>query len=502
MSWLKNHMRHYVLPGVRALARADGKTLFDHDIRPVDRIIRPSTKCAHVEAGMLYAACSSILRKSNPAREVALGLCRQVGKPGDAEFVYELDLGGRGVDNRVRELGNGYQDVEGADVLHSFIVNSIKELKRRTKKKATVVYPGRDVWCWEVLSRRLGMPSLFDARISRSIATNEKAIKKAIEPWQISDWNRTVLFDSGYAGTVPRAIGKAAGLDKAWVLMLSAVNEGEQIFKTHTKARKKALACEYLAKYQKRATVRDDAPYQELAGLEEFIKAALLTIWLWYHISPSRLPAWQEQPAKKPPSRFKIARAGSLSVGTGGLTWGTSGTSVFTPITTNSTNNWATASTATTSPWVIDQTSVTTSASTLDQMWGAGTSSGVYLDIIQQQQQQIASLKTPVVPAVDPNTFQLVDPVSKVPLEPAMDSKCLGLDPVQHDIAKGRAAQIASAYAKPGLDQARSSNIGKVIIDNSQASQSSGGPGGGSPTPTTGKGTPPVAGGIGKATTV
>ena len=301
VGFLRNHMRHFVVPGIRTLARADGRAITDQDIVQSDKILRPSTKCEYVEAGMLYALVASILPKGNETREVALGLCRRVGKPGDAEFVYECDLGGRSggsslsVANRVRDLAYGYDGVEGADVLHSFITNSVKELKLRTKKKSVAIYPGRDVWCWEVMSKRQGMPSLYDPKVSRSIATNEHAIKKVIEPWQITDWEKTVLFDTGHEGTVPRAIGKAAGIQKMLVIMLSAVRNEEQIFRTHAKSRKKALACEYLAKYQKRASVRDNAPYQELADLEEFIKAALLTIWLWYHISPARLPSWRDK---------------------------------------------------------------------------------------------------------------------------------------------------------------------------------------------------------------
>ena len=313
MSWLRNHFRHFVIPGIHALARADGKALLDEDIKPSDRIVRPSSRCTYVEAGMLLAVCSSILKKSDPTREVAIGLCRQVGKVGDAEFVYELDLGGRGFGNRVKDLGFGYQDVEGADVLHSFIANSIKELKRRTRKKATAIYPGRDVWCWEVMSQRQGMPSHYDSKVSRAIATNPRAIKKVIEPWKIPDWEKTILFDTGHQGTVPRAIGEAAGVKNPNIVMLSAIDPEYQIFKTHAKSRKKALACEYLAKYRRRAVVRDDAPYQELADLEEFIKAALLTIWLWYHVSPARLPAWRDHEVIKTKDGLRF---GKLFAGT------------------------------------------------------------------------------------------------------------------------------------------------------------------------------------------
>jgi len=400
MSWLRNHMRHFVLPGIHALARADGKTLLDQDIKPSDRKVRPSSKCTYAEAGMLLAVCSSILKKTNPTREVALGLCREVGKPGDAKFVYELDLGGRGLGDRVKNLGLGYDGVEGADVLHSFIQNSVKELKARTRKRSTAIYPGRDVWCWEVMSKRQGMPSHYDSKVSRSIATNPKAMAKVIQPWQIPDWNRTVLFDTGHAGTVPRAIGKAAGLDKMNVIMLSAVNNDLQLFKTHAKSRKKALACEYLAKYRRRAIVRDDAPYQEIADLEEFIKAALLTIWLWYHVSPSRLPSWRDQDVvKSKATPWSTIPSSNLTVpASGGITFGGGAIATNTPIWVNATTAASTGTIDIGGTWGnqsawANNTSITTAATTLDNMWGQGASTGAFIDIIDQQNQQISYLK-------------------------------------------------------------------------------------------------------------
>lgn len=403
-------MRHFVLPGIHAISRANGKTLREGDLKPSDREVRPASVCEYPEAGMLYAVCASILRKSDPTREVALDLCRHIGKPGDAKFVYELDN-----QKRVKELGEGYEGVEGADVLHSFVLNSIKSLKRKTHKQATVVFPGRDVWCWEVLSRKLGQPSVFDSRVSRDVAGHGPALKKAMADWKVPDWNRTVLFDSGYEGTVPRAIGQAAGLQKINVLMLSAVRSHEQIFPSHTKARRKALACEYLAKYQKRSVVRDDAPYQELADLQEFIKAALLTIWLWHHVSPARLPSWKDRPVLKVSGGDYLSIKGgsipTITIPTG--SWHSSGISIASGGVTNL------AFTPTQFYPVYNTTSAITGAGAgtmLDNLWGQGSSAAV-LDMWSGSntvQNNYAIL--------DPNTMQIVQPSSITPGGPAVGS--------------------------------------------------------------------------------
>lgn len=386
MSWLRNHMRHFVLPGIHTISRANGKTLHASDIKPSDREVRPAAVCEYPEAGMLYAVCASILRKSDPVREVALDLCRHIGKPGDAKFIYELDS-----QKRVKELAEGYEGVEGADVLHSFVLNSVKSLKRKTHRQGTVIYPGRDVWCWEVLSRKLGQPSVFDSRVSRDIAENEVVLKKTMADWNVPDWNKTILFDSGYAGTVPRAIGKAAGLQNMNVLMLSAVKSDEQIFPKHTKSRQKALACEYLAKYQKRSVVRNGAAYQELADLKEFIKAALLTIWLWHHVSPAKLPSWKDQPPK--PS-IAYGKYSPLRINSG------FNSNVYIPAIGPSTANYVIQSPTTSVIQVANNWNVAWNSSTA----GASiTGGGFYLDNMWGTGSSVSTL-----PLIDPNTMQLV----------------------------------------------------------------------------------------------
>jgi hypothetical protein len=314
MTWLESHVRDFVIPGIRTLARANGKTLYDHQIKPWDGIVRPSSKCKIKEAGMIHAVASSVLPKGQAARDVVLGLCQQLGTRETAEFVYELDPQGR-----VKKLGNHYPGVNGADVLHSFLCASTRAIKAHTRHpNARVIYPGRDVWAFEVMSQRMGVKSIYDSRVSREIDRKEAAFKEVVNSWPIPNWGYALAFDSGYAGTVPRAIGRVAGHKQINIVMLSAVDEQFQVFPGHTGSRAKALALEYLAKYRKRCTVQNDELHQPLADLEEFIKAALLTCWIWHHVSPRRLPSWQKEHVRKQKKR----RGPNISIGNGsGITW-------------------------------------------------------------------------------------------------------------------------------------------------------------------------------------
>jgi len=390
VSWLKNHLRHFVLPGIHTLARFQGRNkaewgafssggLTAADIKPRDKQIRPSTKCKFVEAGMLYSLVSSVLRKGNPTREIALGLCRQIGRAKDAEFVYAIDTRGG-----VKKLGAKYDGVEGSDVLHSMLCNSMRRLKRKMRRKGSLLLPGRDVWCWEVLARKLSVASTFDSRVSRSVAYNNKALRSCIDDWKIKTWDDVLFFDTGFSGTIPKAIARAEKLEGINMLLLSSGDHSKQIFRTHTGSREKALAFEYLAKYFVSGTHRDGVPYQELATLDEFINASLLTIWLWYHVSPTRLPSYRDKKilgydpkmlAKyttinvNPSNLSSVSLIGSDLVNVQPMTL-TTGSSAAT------TSNW-------TADWTIDATTAATSDTTIDALWGTGATQQLLIDGMQ-----------------------------------------------------------------------------------------------------------------------
>jgi len=483
MSYLRNHMRHFVLPGIHTLARHGHRgPLTAVDIKPREKQVRPSTKCKYVEAGLLYSLVSSVLKKGDPTREIALGLCRQVGRAKDAEFVYAIDTRGG-----IKKLGEKYDGVEGSDVLHSMLCNSMRRLKRKMRRQGSLLLPGRDVWCWEVMARKLTVPSTFDARVSRSVAWNQKALRTCIDDWQIQDWKDVLFFDTGFAGSIPKAIAQAEGLPNINMLLLSSGVNQHQIFRTHTGSRAKALAFEYLAKYFQSGTHRDGVPYQELNALDEFIKAALLTIWLWYHISPTRLPSYRDKklsPATLAQYKKGIDQSnfGTLTVQNDGLISApyvplTATDDTFMPVTGTSSTQpiYLTANssgaTTTTVDWAVSNTSTASSISalsTLDQLWGAGTSGQLLLDkspppptMLQQMQKEMdkqivqdlvakAHGDTPknwkpapkkIKPLIlNPETFTVHDPKTGVNVEVAEDVKAVlkGAQPTEEGFELGQ----------------------------------------------------------------
>jgi hypothetical protein len=344
VNWLEKHVNEFVIPGIRTLARHDGKEIHDRDIKPYNGRVRASSACRFKEAGMIHAAVSSVVPKRKDLWAISRDMCERLGTPDTHSLVYELDS-----QNRVRDLGNHYPGFNGADVLHSFLCSTTRAIRGHlAHKDARVIYPGRDVWALEVMSQRRGVSSIYDPRISREIDAHDYAYKDIVDGWGVPDWGKALAFDSGYAGTVPRAIGRVAGVPEINIVMLSAMDTKFQVFPGHTGSRAKALALEYLAKYRKRCLVKDKTPTQPLADLEEFIKAALLTIWIWHHVSPKRLPSWENEKTRR-----EKRKRGTLNISAGhsGI--------VYTPA------NWATMAgtgniVATNSPWQTLQSAATT----------------------------------------------------------------------------------------------------------------------------------------------
>jgi hypothetical protein len=138
----------------------------------------------------------------------------------------------------------------------------------------------------------MGIDHIFDARISRGVARDHDVLRKIIKPWKLNQ--HSVIFDTGFAGSIYEHISQASG-KRPINLMLSTMrkndNKSEQIFPNHKGSRSKALAIEYFPKYQKTGTLRNGKAVQWLADLNEFIRAAVLTIWMWHHESA----AWVDQ---------------------------------------------------------------------------------------------------------------------------------------------------------------------------------------------------------------
>jgi hypothetical protein len=192
-----------------------------------------------------------------------------------------------------------------ATILHSFAKNAFRVIQKIAKDRLLIL-PGRDVWVFEILARKARHPSLYDPRISRTVAYRKALLRDAILSWEIIDFERAFVFDTGFAGTIADALRRVIG--RIPDLMLSTRRtrldpetdrlEPLQVFPSHKGARAKALDIEYLPKYFQSGTIVGDKIVQMLAPLGEFLRAAAMTIW-WFHAKSPRFIPGVPQP--KPP---------------------------------------------------------------------------------------------------------------------------------------------------------------------------------------------------------
>jgi hypothetical protein len=289
VSWIRDHFTHFVVPTMRAMVRhKDGKPA-PRDVKPLDVIVRPAAACKYQESGLVYATISSMLPKQDARREPLLALCRTLDPAGF-------------VGPEAPKLGEG-MTVSGADITHSIIWNSLRALKRHSRKLGgPMILPGRDVWPWEVISRRQHLRTIYDNRVSRSVAGVRPLLSGIAKEWPIADpeWDKSLVFDTGWNGSIHRLLCEATQ-KKPHSMMLSAETHvrNAQLFPGHTGARAKAIAIERFPKYYERATVPDGKEIvQGFESFEEFVKTALLTIWLWHYVSPRHIAALREHAAR------------------------------------------------------------------------------------------------------------------------------------------------------------------------------------------------------------
>lgn len=135
------------------------------------------------------------------------------------------DLAEKWLEEVRKDLGkvfNSYFPSE-FDLAFPVIHNSI--LSAWSQCKGTLILPGRDVWPWYVMAKRMGIPThhvgidhpprekryvLFDPRISRNV-TKTHSFFSIVNSYGEGSWPRIespFVFDTGFEGTIPKAIFK------------------------------------------------------------------------------------------------------------------------------------------------------------------------------------------------------------------------------------------------------------------------------------------------------
>jgi hypothetical protein len=169
---------------------------------------------------------------------------------------------------------------------HTVIKNTWRAIKKNAQGKQ-ILLPGRDVFVWEILARRENYPTIFMPECSRQTVRHIAKTRLGLKSLQ-----NVYLFDTGFAGSIPRALGT-----KSFSLLSSnnLPNQkiGVQVFPRLTFSRGLALKIEKSPKYwESGRLVNDygedgkDVVHQALSDPMEFILAARLTVEVYKNSSP------------------------------------------------------------------------------------------------------------------------------------------------------------------------------------------------------------------------
>jgi len=355
VSWLRNHIRFFVIPGIRAILRQKRTAIEDLEQKPITGL-RPAKGCFSPEAGLVYAALSSMVPNGAVTRQKR----PPGGNPGAPPIAgFEKDVLLDVIKRCDPDQFCTNQDytkydlklepgLKWYDVVHSIMKNSFKALAKRCDGQ-TIIFPGRDVWAWEVFARKNNFAAIYDPRISRDVAADADVLRKIVKEWGVT-LEGSVVFDAGYEGSVWKAFCAIANGPVINVMLSTKLEDKDstgrkrscQVFPMHRGARAKALTHERLPKYFSRGAVKDGKPVQWLSDLDEFIRAAAYTIWLWHYQSPNFFKQW---PKKAPHSRgsYQVSNAPTfnplsanqdffISVGNSAATWNGGITMTQTPV--------------------------------------------------------------------------------------------------------------------------------------------------------------------------
>jgi hypothetical protein len=160
---------------------------------------------------------------------------------------------------------------QSAKIHHTILRNTLSSavVAMKEEKCSKLLFAGRDVWVLAVLAERKGIPYIFIPEISRRVAGYQASLLKLLEERGVT--GDELLIDTGFAGSIPRAMSYAMGKHMTFRLMSQSeimwapcklgtkrVRKDfvpQQLFPNRKAARSEALETEYLAKYWKTGTV-------------------------------------------------------------------------------------------------------------------------------------------------------------------------------------------------------------------------------------------------------
>lgn len=292
MNWLETHLRTFVFPQLLRYAKENGDTPPEtNQLLPFTGKINPASGCMYEEFGLLKTFLKSTgLWERLVQPKFKVSAFDQIGIENFKRFKIEtISTDG----HHALLIPPDLAKFNANQIIHVLLKNSIRNLRGQNSR---IIFLGRDVWPWYVVAQRIGLNSIFDPRVSRTVANNKDAAQQISQELGLQSFD--VIFDTGFAGSIHRAFSNHTGLKLGNLMLSSSLPQTTQ-FPNATLARNRALFLEYLPKYFGTGRVTDGQIKQPLAPLYEFVSAAMLTIWAYKFVSPNFIEAPRVTPIKK-----------------------------------------------------------------------------------------------------------------------------------------------------------------------------------------------------------
>ncbi|HEY1249192.1 MAG TPA: hypothetical protein VGE97_09405 [Nitrososphaera sp.] len=178
---------------------------------------------------------------------------------------------------QISSEGQPFDNLQPLGYFRSEELTIIKNQWRAVKRSAegrTILLPGRDVFVFEILARREDYPTIFMPECSRmTVHEIAKTIDKEL-----------FLFDTGFAGSIPRGLGIQTFKLMSYRDMTN--NVAVQVFPRLSFSRGLALKIEASPKYWESGRIVDDCVLQPFSHHYEFLNAARLTIEVYKNSAP------------------------------------------------------------------------------------------------------------------------------------------------------------------------------------------------------------------------
>lgn len=270
-NWLLGHITQFVLPLLVSLQKNKDELSILHG--KYDRTVHPSPVRERGWPLELRVLQSGVLSICSGVRYTVPEMWTALHGKGKVQEVFRNRLSYSGAEEHTR----------GAHRAPGYLRDLMRE-----RGKEVLFLPGRDVWVWAVMAAQRGIPFVYDSTISRM------AIKDPAFPQYFAEQHKATnsyfMFDTGFAGTIPRGISAKCGVDLDYRLLSHSMGsaDGIQLF-SMKKARHTALHIEYYPKYMRTCSGYERpegggelVPKQWANYMTDVIRTAVLSIFVWY----------------------------------------------------------------------------------------------------------------------------------------------------------------------------------------------------------------------------